>query len=621
VNHHQDSYFEDDVLGKAYDARLVRRLLRYLQPQLPRVTIAVLVLLTVSVLDLAGPLLTKTAIDRYITPGAHLVVGSPTSDDQGVTADEPPPLTKEKAVRGLGIIVLLYVLLALTSGVLRYWEMYITNLTGQNIIYDLRKEIFHKFQQLSIPYFDRNPVGRLMTRITSDVQALYEMFTQGVVAIVGDVVTLIGIVVIMLVLNWKLALATFLVLPVLIWATFEFKIRVRTSFRDIRKRVAQLSAYLQERVVGMKVLKLFNQEEHSRHEFGDIGTKLLGSHLRAIRYFALFFPGVELLSSIALALILWVGGGLILRDAMTLGSLVAFIQYAERFYRPIRDLAEKYNILQAAMASSERIFRVLDQPIEVPPPDSPVPIPHDHKGIEFRNVTFGYNDDTDVLCDVSFKILEGERVAIVGATGAGKTTLMNLLMRFYDVKHGQILLDGVDIRDIDLAELRRQVGLVPQDVFLFAGTIEDNLTLGVPDANPTKVEDAARQVNVDQFIRRMPQKYLEPVMERGATLSAGERQLISFARALLYDPRILVLDEATSSVDTQTESLIQDALDKLMKGRTSVIIAHRLSTIQKADRILVFHHGRLREEGTHQELIAQDGLYRMLYQLQYQHAA
>jgi ATP-binding cassette subfamily B multidrug efflux pump len=615
-----NEHYDDDILGKAYDARLVRRLFRYLRPQSHRIIIAVALLLVVSMMDLVGPLITKVAIDRYIRPVVH--ISETTEAHPPEAAEKPlPPITTQQAVRGLGLMVLLFVGITLASGVIRYYEMFITNIAGQQIIYDLRREIFHKFQILSIPYFDRNPVGRLMTRITSDVQALYELFTQGVVAIVGDVVTLAGIMVIMLVLNWKLALATFLVLPLVVWATFQFKIHVRNSFREIRKRIAQLSAYLQEHVVGMKVVKLFNLEKPSQQEYGEIGTRLLEANLRSVRYFALFFPGIELLSSIALAMILWVGGGLILREALTLGALVAFIQYAERFYRPIRDLAEKYNILQQAMASSERIFRVLDEKVSVPLPEKPKALPAKASGIEFRNVTFGYNSDTDVLHDVSFQIKEGERVAIVGATGAGKTTLMSLLIRFYDIKQGQILLDGVDIRELDPAVLRQQIGLVPQDVFLFAGTIEDNLKLGVPDADSDQVIQAARQVYVDPFIRRLPKAYQEPVMERGATLSAGERQLLSFARALLFNPRILVLDEATSSVDTYTESLIQKALWKLLEGRTSLIIAHRLSTIQRADRILVFHHGRLREEGTHEELLARKGLYHMLYQLQYQHAA
>lgn len=615
-----DGHHDDEITGKAYDARLVRRLLRYLRPQGNRIVVAVVLLLVVSVMDLAGPLITKVAIDRYIRPVVH-VAEATSEQDSPALETSLPPITKEQAIHGLGLMVLLFVGITLVSGVLRFWETFITNLAGQHIIYDLRKEIFHKFQILSIPYFDRNPVGRLMTRITSDVQALYELFTQGVVAIVGDVVTLIGIMVIMLVLNWKLALATFLVLPLVIWATFLFKIKVRDSFREIRQRVAQLSAFLQERVVGMKVVKLFNREKLSQQDYGAIGSRLLDANLRSVRYFAVFFPGIELLSSIALAMILWVGGGFVLRDALTLGALIAFIQYAERFYRPIRDLAEKYNILQQAMASSERIFRVLDETASVPLPAKPAALPEAPSGIEFRHVTFSYNHDVNVLTDVSFHIKEGERVAIVGATGAGKTTLMNLLIRFYDIQHGQILLDGVDVRELDPAVLRQQVGLVPQDVFLFAGTIEENLRLGVPDASGERVISAARQVYVDPFIRRLPQGYREPVMERGATLSAGERQLISFARALLFNPRILVLDEATSSVDTHTESLIQKALWKLLEGRTSLIIAHRLSTIQRADRILVFHHGRLREEGTHEELLARKGLYHMLYQLQYQHAA
>jgi ATP-binding cassette, subfamily B, multidrug efflux pump len=607
---------EDEILGKAYDARLAKRLWKYVGDQKARIAFAVLLLVLGAAAELAGPLLTKLAIDRYI---------------------------HNKDWPGLVRIVMAFVALAIGSAAFQWGQTYLTGAAGQTIVYRMRRQLFEKLQRLSIPYYDRNPVGRLMSRVTSDVQALYDLFSSGLVAILGDIVTLAGIVIVMFVINWKLALITLSVLPFLLMVTFRFRSRVRDLYRQTRVKIAHLNAYTHENLVGMRVVQLFNREPRNFEQFDEIGDDLKQTYLRTIFYYAVFFPSVELISSVAVALIIFGGGGLMITGAVTLGTLVAFIQYVERFYRPVRDLAEKYNILQGAMAASERVFKVIDAPIEVAPP-SPVNPPivpaavvqeaaiadaepdRDGDGvghigvqplIEFRNVWFAYNDEEWVLKDVSFSVHAGESVAIVGATGAGKTTLISLLSRCYDVQRGQILVNGIDIRAMDFPTLRRMMGIVLQDVFVFAGTIEDNIRYGVPESAREVTQGSAAVVHADRFIQRLPHGYDEPVMERGATLSTGERQLLSFARALICQPPVLILDEATASVDTETERLIQDAIARLLAGRTSIIIAHRLSTIQRCDRILVFHHGRLREHGTQAELLAQRGIYYRLYQLQY----
>jgi ATP-binding cassette subfamily B multidrug efflux pump len=594
---------DEEVLGKAYDARLARRLWSYVGDQKPRIAAAVLLLVLGALAELAGPLLVKIAIDRDIKTGNW---------------------------EGLVTIVLIFIGLAFAATALRWSETYLTGAAGQIIVYRMRTQLFEKLQRLSISYYDRHPVGRLMSRLTSDVQALYELFSSGLVAIVGDVVTLLGIMVVMIVVNWKLALITLSVVPFLIVATFMFRKRVRDLYRETRLKVAKLNSYLHENLVGMRVVQLFNRESVNFGNFDRIGADLKRTYLRTIFYYAVFFPAVELISAVAVALIIFGGGGLMISGAVTLGTLVAFIQYVERFYRPVRDLAEKYNILQAAIAAAERVFKVVDHPVEVVPPAHPTPLPltvgpskDDGRestpgvALEFRNVWFAYRGDDWVLKDVSFTVSPGESVAIVGATGAGKTTIISLLSRFYDVQRGQILVNGIDIRELDLSLLRRAMGIVLQDVFVFAGTIEDNIRFGCPDSPRAAVQEAATLVHADRFVARLPGAYDEPVMERGATLSTGERQLLAFARALICRPPLIILDEATASVDTETERLIQDAIARLLTGRTSVIVAHRLSTVQRCDRILVFHHGRLREQGTQDELLAQRGIYYRLYQLQF----
>jgi ATP-binding cassette, subfamily B, multidrug efflux pump len=602
---HDNPTHEEDILGKAYDARLARRLWTYVGDQKTKIAIAVVLLILGAAAELAGPLLVKLAIDKYIAT---------------------------KDWHGLVRIAFAFIGLAFAAMGLRWGEAYFTGAAGQIIIYRFRMRLYEKLQRLSISYYDRNSVGRLMSRITSDVQALYELFSSGMVAIVGDVVTLAGICGVMFAVNWKLALITLSVIPVLLVVTFIFRKHVRDLYRQTRLKIAKLNSYLHENIVGMRVVQLFNREPRNFQEFDAIGDDLKQTYLRTVFYYAVFFPGVELISSIAIALIVFGGGGLMLTGSVTVGTLIAFLQYVERFYRPVRDLAEKYNILQGAMAAAERVFKVIDHPIEVAPPELSASSPNlsandspDGNGrrqyhqvsIEFDHVWFAYRDEEWVLRDVSFRVAPGESIAIVGHTGAGKTTLISLLSRFYDVQRGRILVNGRDVREYDLSVLRRMLGIVLQDVFVFAGNIEDNIRYGRPEAQRDEVERAAELVHADHFIRRLPAAYDEPVMERGSTLSAGERQLLAFARALLCEPQVLILDEATASIDTETERLIQDAIARLLEGRTSLIIAHRLSTIQRCDRILVFHHGRLREEGTSEELIALRGIYYRLYQLQY----
>jgi ATP-binding cassette, subfamily B, multidrug efflux pump len=493
-------------------------------------------------------------------------------------------------------------------------------MVGQRAMYDLRMALFRHLHRLPVQFYDRNPVGRLLTRVTSDVDVLNEMFTSGVVAVFGDFFSLLFIVVVMLQMDWRLALVTFAVLPLIALATSLFRRRVRDCYRRIRTAIARINAHLNEHVTGMSVVQLFNREDKSFAEFDEINRTHQRAFLDSVFAHSVFYPTIEILSSAAIASIIWYGGHQVLEETLTIGILIAFIQYAQRFFRPIQDLSEKYNILQSAMASSERIFKLLDTPVGIESPaDAVVPEPSGAKGgrIELRNVSFAYNDNEWVLQDVSLSIEPGETVAIVGHTGAGKTTLTSLPLRFYDVQQGQVLVDGVDVRKWDLRALRRRFGVVLQDPFLFAGTIESNIRLGSEHVTQEDVEEAIEELRVGDFIHALPNGYQEEVRERGATLSVGQKQLISFARALAHNPRILILDEATSSVDTDTELRVREALNRMVAGRTSIIIAHRLSTIQRADRIVVMHKGRIREMGSHQELLAQRGIYWKLYQLQY----
>ncbi len=583
-------YHEEEVLGKAYDSHLARRLLSYLRPYRWIVAISVFLLLLVSGLQLVGPLLTEIAIDEHIRKG-----------DLG----------------GLNRIALIFLGVLVLQFLLSFAQTYLMNWTGQKIMQDLRLQIFSHIQTLHVGYFDKNPVGRIITRITTDVDVLNELFTAGVVSIFGDIFLLAGIVGVMLWLDWKLALVCFSVLPLLALTTAVFKLKVRGSYRWVRTCIAKINAFLQENITGMSVVQLFVQEERKFDEFEERNRDHLNANLKSILYYALFYPVVSLIGSLAVALILWYGGAQIIQNTLTLGVLVAFIQYSDRFFKPISDLSEKFNILLNAMVSSERIFRLLDTQTTVPPPTHPLS-PTIVKGkIEFKDISFHYNEGTPVLSNVNLTIEAGEKVAIVGPTGSGKSTLINLLCRFYDVQSGEILIDGVDVRKMDLEALRQLTSVVLQDVFLFSGTIEENIRLWQRDIDRQQVEAAAKFVNASRFVERMPNGLDSHVAERGSSLSVGQRQLLAFARAVAHDPKILVLDEATSSIDTDTELLIQDALDKLLKDRTALIIAHRLSTIQNCDRIVVLSKGRIREEGSHDELLKHRGIYYMLYQLQY----
>jgi ATP-binding cassette subfamily B protein len=593
-------FHEEEALGRAYDAHLMHRLLRYLKPYRLKVVLAVVMLIAASGLELVGPYLTAVAIDRAIP---------------------------DRDMRLLAVLAGIYTATLVFALILSYAQTILTTWIGQRVMYDLRTEIFAQLQRLSLRFFDRNPVGRLMTRLTSDVEVLNEMFTSGVVAIFGDVFTLAFIIAIMLTMNWQLALVSFTVVPLVYAAAHWFRKNVRRSYREIRVRLARINAFLQERITGMSIVQLFGREEPEFGKFQEINADHLRAHLRSIHYYALFWPIIEFIAAVAVALVLWYGGLNVLEGTLTVGVVAAFLQYVRRFYRPIQDLSEKFNILQSAMASSERIFKLVDMQPTVPDPAKPKELPKLVRGeIEFRDVSFAYNkagfkDDGKppewVLKGVSFRAEPGERLAVVGHTGAGKTTLINLLMRFYDVQEGIILLDGTDIREFTQRELRRAVGLVLQDVHLFSGSARFNIKLGNEDISEEQMTAAAQRVGADRFIRRLPEGYGQPLGERGSSLSVGERQLLSFARALAFDPRILILDEATSSVDSEIEAQIQLALEELMRGRTSLVIAHRLSTIQNADRILVMHHGELVEEGTHEELLEKGELYARLYELQF----
>jgi ATP-binding cassette subfamily B protein len=587
---------EEEALGKAYDARLMRRLLTYLRPYKGTVALALLLLLIGSALVIVGPWLTQLAIDEAIPNGDR-------------------DLLNTLALAFLGTV--------LAGFALQYGQRLLTTWLGQRIMYDLRTQLFGHLQRLDLRFYDRNPTGRLITRITSDVETLNELFSSGIVTVFGDIFALIFIVAAMLRMDWELALVTFSVLPFVFVTAFFFRTRIRQAYRDIRVRLARINTFLHERITGMRVVQLFNREKADLDTFRDVNDDYLQAHLRSITYYALFFPAIELFTSIALALIIWYGGGSILQGAVTVGVVAAFIQYARRFFRPIQDLSEKYNLLQGAMASSERIFKLLDREPEIQDPSRALSLPDDVRGeIEFKNVWFAYGANEDgspnwVLEDVSFRVAPGDKVAIVGHTGAGKTTVINLLMRFYEPQKGEILLDGVRIDDLRLDDLRGRIGLVLQDVFLFSQDVTYNIRLGDDDIDDERVRAAAARVGADRFIERLAEGYSQPLGERGSSLSVGERQLVSFARALAFDPPILVLDEATSSVDSEIEAQIEAATDELMKRRTSLVIAHRLSTVQGADRILVFHHGKLVEEGTHAELLEHAGLYARLYELQF----
>jgi ATP-binding cassette subfamily B protein len=588
----QISVQEDEVLGKAYDARLMKRILAYLRPYKWKVFLAILMIFATGTVELAGPFLTKMAIDTAIIPGK-------------------PELLP-------GIIAIFIGALAIAF-VFRYAQNILMQVIGQNVMFDLRNQIFSHLQHQSLSHFDRNPVGRLISRLTNDVDALNEFIGTSVVTVVGDVVILLGVVVVMFFLDWRLALISLVVLPLIALASWGFQRLMRTTYRQQRVRLARVNTFLQENISGMLVVQLFNRERRQYNEFDKLNTHLLDSNVEAVKVFAIFFPIVSFLSTLAVALLIWYGSGGVLEGTITLGVLVAFFQYTERAFQPIRDLAEKYNIMQAAMAASERVFMLLDEQPAIVDPPNPKPLGKVVGDIEFRDVHFSYNPDEPVLKGINLTIPAGTSVAIVGATGAGKTSIISLLSRFYDVQQGQILLDGVDVRDVRQQDLRRNIGVVLQDPVLFSGTISRNIRLLDDEISDDEVRRAARFVNAAHFIERFEDGYDHPVRERGANLSVGQRQLLTFARAIAFNPSVLlVMDEATSSVDTETEGLIQDALYKLMRGRTSIIIAHRLSTIKHVDRIIVLHKGHVVEDGTHEDLMARNGYYYRLYQLQYQ---
>jgi ATP-binding cassette subfamily B multidrug efflux pump len=651
---------EEEVLGKAYDGRLMRRLLTYLRPYKWYVVVALAAIILKSALDVLGPFLTKIAIDKYLakSPNSHSWIGDHLSS---------APMTGIAQIGGLYVGILVF------TFTLEFVQTYLMQWTGQKVMFDLRKQIFRHLQFMHVGFFDKNPVGRLVTRVTTDVDALNEMFTAGVVSIFEDVFVLAGIIAIMMEMNWKLALITFTVLPLIIYATLIFRDRVRDSYRRIRTAIARINSYLQEAVSGMLVLQLFNRERRAYKKFSDINASHMEAFKDAILSYSVYYPVVEILSSIAVASLIWFGGSEILRNMsvaslsvvfhkgslpafhlvqipMSVGTLVAFMAYAQRFFRPIQDLSEKYNILQSAMAAGERVFKLVDTKIEVTSPEV-TKRPEGAGRIEFDHVWFAYNapghsdggtrvpaspeaaasggragtpvvppeilEPDWVLRDVNFVLEPGETIAVVGHTGAGKTTLISLLMRFYDVQRGAIRIDGVDIKEMNLDDLRSRFGVVLQDPFLFSGTVGGNIRLGTARIQDADVEQAAEDVNLADFIRTLPGGFKEEVRERGSTLSTGQKQLISFARALAHNPKILILDEATSSVDTETEFRVRDALNRMVEGRTALIIAHRLSTIQRADKIIVMHKGKVREMGSHQQLLAQRGIYYKLYQLQY----
>ena len=581
---------EDEVVGKAYDARLVRRLAEYVVPQARLMSVSIALRLLGMAAGLAQPYLVKLVIDRHIVTGQ---------------------------ARGLGALAAFYLLVFLVEQAARYGQLYTMEQTGQNVILALRGRLFAHLQALDSAFFDRYPVGRLMTRVTTDVESLADLFASGVVDLLGDTIKLLAIMGILWWLDWRLALATFSVMPILFLLSVGFRGRIRQAYRDVRRRIARINAYLQEAISGMLLVQLFRRQRENQREFDAINHDHREADLRAVVYESAFSAVVELVGTLATALIVWYGGGRILAGALTFGTLVAFLEYTARFFGPIRDLSGFYAVLQGAMASLERIFSLLDTQPAIRSPSTPAPEGRAAGGIEFDDVRFAYRPGEEVLHGVSFRVRPGETVAVVGATGAGKTTLIKLLIRLYDATAGAIRLDGRDLRHLPLAHLRRQIGVVMQDHVLITGSIAENIAFGDRSLPLASIEAAARLVHADEFVRRFPRGYAEAVRERGGNLSVGQKQLISFARAVAYDPAVLVLDEATSSVDTETEILIQDALRRLLRGRTSLVIAHRLSTIVGADRILVFHHGRLVEEGPHRELLSRGGVYRRLYELQF----
>ncbi len=583
-------FHEEEAIGKTYDLQVARRLLRYLKPYRRLLLGAIGLTLILNWLGTLGPKFTQWAIDWYILP---------------------------RTFEGIGLLVALYLGTQVLRLIFSYFQAILVNSVGQYTMFDLRRELYAKLQHQEVAYYDRNPVGRIMTRLTNDVDALNSLFTEGVTDLLGDLVIIVTIIVVMLLMDVRLTLISLLTVPMLFAATTWFRKGARRGYDLVRTRIARINAFLQEHFAGAQTVQIFNAEAKSLRTFDRINEDYRRANIDTIFYYAVFFPLVDLIGAIGVALIIWYGGYRVMQDALSLGALVAFIQYSQALFQPIRDLSDKYNVLQAAVVASHRLFKTLDLPIAITTPEKPLKSERARGRIEFQNVWFAYHDEDWVLKDVSFTVEPGQSIALVGHTGSGKTTITNLLMRFYDIQRGSILLDGVDLRDWDLKALRQNFAVVLQEVFLFSGTIEGNIRLGRQEITEDRVRWAAQEVHADSFIRRLKDEYQAEVRERGAGLSVGQKQLISFARALAFDPALLILDEATSSIDTETEQLIQRAIERVMRDRTSIVVAHRLSTVQNADRIIVLHHGEIREQGTHQELLAERGLYWKLYKLQY----
>jgi ATP-binding cassette subfamily B protein len=588
-------FHEEEAIGKTYDFQIARRLLKYLKPYSRALVPALVLTLVLNLLRVTQPKFTQYAIDWYIVP---------------------------RQPGGLKWVALAYFVVLLVTFACSYFQDVLLNTVGQRVMYDLRAELYSKLQRQDVAYYDHNPVGRIMTRLTSDVDALNELFTSGVIEVLGDVVMIFAIICMMLWMDWRLTLVTLVTVPLLFAATTWFRKHARRGYDMVRTRLARINAFLQEHISGAQTVQIFNAEIKSRHSFHIINDDHRNANVETIFYYAVFFPLVDLIGAFGIAVIIWYGGWLVMRNdathtVLSLGALVAFIQYSQQLFQPIRDISDKYNVLQAAVVASHRIFKTLDNPTAINSPEQPKKDGRAVGRIQFENVWFAYKDEDWVLKDVTFDIEPGQSIALVGHTGSGKTTITNLLMRFYDIQRGRILLDGVDVREWDLRELRENFAVVLQDVFLFSGTVESNIRLGKSTISDERVRWAAHEVHADGFIERLHEAYQTEVRERGAGLSVGQKQLISFARALAFDPALLILDEATSSIDTETEQLIQQAIERVMMNRTSIIVAHRLSTVQRADRIIVMHHGEIREMGSHQELLAQRGLYWRLYRLQY----
>ncbi|HEY0083889.1 MAG TPA: ABC transporter ATP-binding protein [Pyrinomonadaceae bacterium] len=596
-------FHEEEAIGKTYDAQIARRLLRYLRPYLRLLAPALLLTLALNGLRVLQPKFTQYAIDWYILP----------CQQGGVPCQQGGLMWLALAMLGVLLLTFLFT----------YAAAVLLNTIGQHVMYDLRAELYDKLQHQEVAYFDRNPVGRIMTRLTSDVDALNELFTSGVTDVLGDLVTIFIIIAIMLAMDWRLTLITLVTVPLLFAATSWFRKHARRGYDMVRTRLARINSFLQEHVSGAQTVQIFNREAKAERKFHELNDEYRRANIDTIFYYAVFFPLVDLIGAIGIALIVWYGGYHAMGTTpgapqlLTLGALVAFIQYSQALFQPIRDISDKYNVLQAAMVASHRLFKTLDLPIAIKTPEQPAQAGRARGRIEFENVWFAYKDEEWVLKDVSFAVEPGQSVALVGHTGSGKTTITNLLMRFYDVQRGRVLLDGVDVREWDLRALRENFAVVLQDVFLFSGTVESNIRLGREEMPDERVAWAAHEVHAESFIERLPEGFKSEVRERGAGLSVGQKQLISFARALAFDPALLILDEATSSIDTETEQLIQQAIERVMRDRTAILVAHRLSTIQRADRIIVLHHGEIREQGSHQELLTLRGLYWRLYKLQY----